>query len=109
MRELTEVEVDKISGGAINFLGGGIGALAGGLVSGAVYAANTQNFSWGQFAMVTGRNAMAGFLIGTGAGLIVSGVPGYATLGAPAMGLGAAIGFSGSVQGPASGSGGGSQ
>ncbi len=105
MRELTSEEIEEVSGGVLNLATGAFGAGVGGLVAGGAYAINASaygTFTWGGFAYETGRAAAAGFLIGTGASLIVAGatgaIPGAHVLGVTLTGTGAALEVATSVE-----------
>ncbi len=116
MRALTAAEVDQVSGGAVNFAAGGIGAVGGGLVSGGQYAVQSSmagNFSWGAFAGQVVHGTATGFLLGSGGTLIYAGatgaIKGATIAGASLMGAGAALGIAPSAStGGDQGDGGGS-
>lgn len=117
MRTLTASEVDQVTGGALNLGTGLLGAGISGIGHGAGYAVNAGmagNFTWSGFALRTANGAAQGFLIGTGASLIVAGatgairgatVAGVASAGAgTAMGVASAVSGSSSAQGQGGGS-----
>lgn len=117
MRTLTATEVDQVSGGALNLGTGLVAAGIGGGMHGAIYAINANsmgNFSWAGFTMHAANGAASGFLIGTGAALLVAGatgtIKGATVAGVTSAGAGAAMGVAGAVSGSgsASGEGGGS-
>lgn len=116
MRTLTESEVEQVTGGALNLGTGAIGAGIGAAGAGGLYAYDSMragNFSWGSLAFITGNAALSGFLVGSGATLLVAGAnTSIRVAGAGAAGFGAvggAIGNSAVSSSSAQGDGGGSK
>ena len=115
MRTLTASEVDQVTGGAVNLGTGAITAGISGVAAGGVYAYNSMqagNFSWGNLALVTANNAASGFLVGSGATLIVAGVGATKFVGGGIAGYGAiggAINSASIADSSAQGEGGGSK
>jgi len=116
MRTLTETEVDQVTGGALNFMAGGIGAVGGGLIQGGNYALSSSisgNFSWGAFSVQVLHGSATGFLVGSGATLLHAGVTGAlkggTVAGVSMMGAGGALGIApAAMSSSANGEGGGS-
>lgn len=98
MRELTETELDKVSGGAIPLLPVGMGAILGGASGAANYsvqASMTGGFTWGGLVQATAVGVASGTLLGAGGSMLSaawSGVRGVAVAGGTAAGLGVAGG-----------------
>ena len=99
MRELGEREIDRVSGGVFNLGTGVAGALIGGGFAGAGYAieaAGNGTFSWSEFGLTVGANAVGGFLIGSGVTLIAAAASG-ATRGTVVAGV-TSIGTGGIIE-----------
>jgi hypothetical protein len=115
MRELTDQEIDRLSGGVLNLGAGLFGAGISGLASGGAYAVNAATtgmpFSWSRLAGEAATGATTGFLLGTGATLMYAGftgaVRGASVAGVSVAGAGGAFGAASAAG--AGGQGGGSE
>lgn len=80
MRELTNREIEVVSGGVFNIGSGLVGAGLAGIGAGGAYAVHAAThgvpFSWGSFATETASAAASGFLIGSGGTLLYAGITG---------------------------------
>ena len=99
MRELNEVEVEQVGGGAFQLATGAIGSGLNAGFAGANYALTADNFSWGGFTSTVLTSAATGFLVGSGVA-VAAAIPGAAVAGATMIGVGGIIQATSGVKGP---------